>query len=147
MKISPVVLEIFWFRQWIFAIPLLYPLGKERHHSLEQIGMSYTQGYFEASLNKIGPLVLEKIFKFSSKHFGYFDAIFFLFRFLLHRVSSYLYIYVIRCYCEMFIESKNHSLQGKMMNQVCVSKVFFGFFVFYICLAHDNFICILIPYL
>ena len=78
LKISPVVLEkIFLFRQWIFAIPLLYLLGKERHHSFEQMGISYTQGYFVASLIKIGPMVLEKIFKFSSMNFGYFDAIFF----------------------------------------------------------------------
>ena len=66
VEIGSVVLEkkIFLFRQCIFAISLLSPLGEGWGPSFEQKQIPFTQGYFVPSLVKIDPVVLEKkIFK------------------------------------------------------------------------------------
>ena len=73
-----VVLEkIFKFRQCIFAILLLFPLGKGDGPSFEQQlepphprTDAFCQVWFE-----IGPVVLEKIFIISLMHFRYFVII------------------------------------------------------------------------
>ena len=54
----------FKFRQSIFAISKLSPLGKGRYPSFVQTWILFTQGCFVPSLVEIGPVVLEKkIFK------------------------------------------------------------------------------------
>ena len=55
---------IFKFCQWIFAISLLSPLGKGHGPSFKKTWIPFTQWYFVLWLVEIGPVVLEKIFKF-----------------------------------------------------------------------------------
>ena len=52
--------KIFKFRQCIFAILLLSPLGKRRGPSSEQTGISFTEGCFVWRFFEISPVVLEK---------------------------------------------------------------------------------------
>ena len=65
VEIGSVVLEkkIFEFRQCIFAISLLSPLGEGWGPSFEQTWICFTQGYFVPSLVEIGQVVLEKKMK------------------------------------------------------------------------------------
>ena len=51
---------IFKVCQYIFAIFLLSPLGKEHGPSFEQTRFPFTQGCFVPSLVEIGPVVLNK---------------------------------------------------------------------------------------
>ena len=69
-EIGPVVLEntIFKVRQCLFAISLLFSLGKGRGPSFEKTWIPITQRCFVPSLVEIGPVVLEKILKFSLFH-------------------------------------------------------------------------------
>ena len=67
VEIGSVVLEknIFEFRQCIFTISLLSPLGGGWGPSFEQTWIHLTQGYFVPRLVDIGSVVLEEnIFKF-----------------------------------------------------------------------------------
>ena len=52
--------DFFLFRQCIFAISLLSPLGKERGTSFEQNWIPFTQGCIVSSLVEIRPVVLKK---------------------------------------------------------------------------------------
>ena len=72
-----VVLEkkIFEFRQCIFAISLLSPLGEGWGPSFEQIWIPLIQGYFVPSLVKIGPVVLGKRRFLKVVNFCYFTII------------------------------------------------------------------------
>ena len=65
VEIGSVVLEkkIFEFRQCIFTISLLSPLGEGWCPSFEQTWIPFTQGYFVPSLVEIGPVVLENKMK------------------------------------------------------------------------------------
>ena len=60
VEIGPVVLEN--FRQCIFVISKLSPLGKEQGPSFEQRWIPFTQGCIVSSLVEIDPEVLEKNF-------------------------------------------------------------------------------------
>ena len=62
VEISQVVLKkkIFKVQQFMFAISLSSPLKKGRGPSFEQTWIPITQGCFEPSLVKIGPVVLKK---------------------------------------------------------------------------------------
>ena len=76
--ICPVVLKkkILKFRQLIFAIYLLSPLGKEHGPSFEQIWVPFTERCFELSLVEIGSsVVLQKNFLIVSMYFHYFVII------------------------------------------------------------------------
>jgi hypothetical protein len=56
--------RFFFFKfQCIFTLLLLSPLGEGQSPSFEQTWIPSFQGWFKPSLIKIGPVVLEKIFK------------------------------------------------------------------------------------
>ena len=60
LRFNPLVLDkIFKFRQCIFAISLLCPLGKGRCPSFEETRIPFIQGCLLLSLVEIGPVVLE----------------------------------------------------------------------------------------
>ena len=65
VEIDPVVLKkkIFKVGQCIFAISLLFPLGKGPGPSFDQTWIPFTQGCFVPSLVEISPVVLEKKMK------------------------------------------------------------------------------------
>ena len=62
VEIGPVVFKkkIFKFRQDIFTISLLSPLGKGRAPTFEQSEIPFTRGCFVPSLVKIGPMAQSK---------------------------------------------------------------------------------------
>ena len=65
VEIGSVVLEkkIFLFYQCFFTIFVIIPLGKGCDPSIEQTGITFTQGSFVSSLEVIGPVVLDKKMK------------------------------------------------------------------------------------
>ena len=63
--------KIFKFRQCIFAISQLSPLGRGQGLSFEHNGIPFTQGCFVSSLVEIGRVVLEKKEIFILIHFNY----------------------------------------------------------------------------
>ena len=72
VEIGPVVFKkkIFKFRQDIFTISLLSPLGKGRAPTFEQSEIPFTRGCFVPSLVKIGPVAQSKKEKFTDRWTG-----------------------------------------------------------------------------
>ena len=59
-----------------FCYFVIFPLGKGRGPSFDEIWIPFTQGCFVSSLDEIGPMVIEKkIFKYLSMYFCYFVII------------------------------------------------------------------------